>query len=704
MKKFVRSPGFYVLVALVVLLSMGAVVNRRADVQKLSSQEFYAYVSEGRVVREPAPLVLDRSDAVTGRFWNAAPPQQVAGDNGLSPEVVKRLKNFEKLTTPFRVTYASADDEKIIGALRAGGVPYKVNKEEQGIWVALLFNFLPILLMIGLFMWIINSTQGGGSRIMQFGKARTKTVSKDQPKTTFGDVAGCDEAIEELREIKEFLENPAKFAAIGAKIPKGVLLYGPPGTGKTLLAKAVAGEAGVPFLSISGSDFVEMFVGVGASRVRDLFEQAKANAPSIVFVDEIDAVGRQRGAGLGGGHDEREQTLNQLLVEMDGFDTRSGVIMIAATNRPDILDPALLRPGRFDRQIMVDRPDLEGRRGIFAVHSKGKPLAPDIDLDVLARSTPGFTGADIANLLNEAALIAARRNKQVISQSEMEAATDRVIAGPEKKSRVMPEKELWVTAYHEGGHALVGHVLDNCDPIHKVTIIPRGRALGLTIALHTEDKYTQTRSALRDQLAMLLGGRSAEEIVFDEITTGAANDIERASGIARSMVTEFGMSDLLGPQQLGEKNGEVFMGRDFGRTPNYSSEVAAQIDEEVRKFIDSAHATAYEILFTHRDVLDKFAAALMERETLDRKDVEELFKDLPSWTKPADHAQLPKIDRGPTLIPRPIDEVELVGVRRNALTKARKKLGDAIKGSEDDTSGPSGGVPAGVPKHPRPAT
>jgi cell division protease FtsH len=701
MKKFVRSPGFYVLVALVVLLSMGAVVNRNGDTEKLTSQEFYSLIKQGRVVREPAPLILDRSDAVSGRFWNGAPPEELAGDKGLDPSVVKRFKDFDRLTTPFRVTYASADDEKIIEALQASSVPYKVDKEGQSIWVAVLFNFLPILLMIGLFMWIINSTQGGGSRIMQFGKARTKTISKDQPKTTFADVAGADEAIEELREIKEFLENPAKFAAIGAKIPKGVLLYGPPGTGKTLLAKAVAGEAGVPFLSISGSDFVEMFVGVGASRVRDLFEQAKANAPSIVFVDEIDAVGRQRGAGLGGGHDEREQTLNQMLVEMDGFDTRAGVIMIAATNRPDILDPALLRPGRFDRQIMVDRPDLDGRRGIFAVHSKGKPLGNDIDLDVLARSTPGFTGADIANLLNEAALIAARRNKQVIGQAEMEAATDRVIAGPEKKSRVMPEKELWVTAYHEGGHALVGHVLDNCDPIHKVTIIPRGRALGLTISLPTEDKYTQTRSALRDQLAMLLGGRTAEEIVFDEITTGAANDIERATGIARSMVTEFGMSDLLGPQQLGEKNGEVFMGRDFGRTPNYSPEVAGQIDDEVRKFIDAAHATAYEILFTHRDVLDRFAAALMERETLDKKDIDELFKDLPNWTKPADHAVLPKIDRGSTPVPVPISDGELVGARRSALSKVRKKLGDAIKGSEDD---PTGGSPAALPQRPRPAT
>jgi cell division protease FtsH len=701
MKKFARSPGFYVLVALVVLLSMGAVVNRRSDVEKLSSQEFYALVASGKIVREPAPVVQDRSDLVTGRYWKAGVPKELSGDKALDRDEVKLVKDFEKKTVPFKVTYAKADDEKIVEALKAKNVPYNVNKEDQSVWVSLLFNFLPILLMIGLFMWIINSTQGGGSRIMQFGKARTKTIAKDQPKTMFSDVAGCDEAIEELSEIKEFLENPAKFAAIGAKIPKGVLLYGPPGTGKTLLAKAVAGEAGVPFLSISGSDFVEMFVGVGASRVRDLFEQAKANAPSIVFVDEIDAVGRQRGAGMGGGHDEREQTLNQMLVEMDGFDTRSGVIMIAATNRPDILDPALLRPGRFDRQIMVDRPDLDGRRGIFAVHAKGKPLGPDIDLDVLARSTPGFTGADIANLLNEAALIAARRNKTVISQSEMEAATDRVIAGPEKKSRVMPEKELWVTAYHEGGHALVGHVLDNCDPIHKVTIIPRGRALGLTIALPTEDKYTQTRSALRDQLAMLLGGRTAEEIIFNEITTGASNDIERATGIARSMVTEFGMSEVLGPQQLGEKNGEVFMGRDFGRTPNYSAEVAGQIDNEVRKFIDTAHATAYEIITTHRDVLDKFAKSLMEKETLDRKDIEELFGDLPKWTKPADQAKLPEIDRGPTPIPVPVDERELVGARRSALAKVRQKLGNAIKGDDDL---PSSGLPISVNPRPRPAT
>ncbi len=699
MKKFVRSPGFFVLVALAVLLVMAGTMNRGSKPKQLHPAEFYQAIELKAILKDPPPRINDRSETVSGKFHPLVEVPVTSGE-GASKKTTTELRP-SKAVEKFSVTYAKADSEQIITALRNGNLPYEVNKERQSMWLSLLANVLPLLIFVGLFFWLINSTQGGGSRIMQFGKARTKTVSKDAPKTTFADVAGCDEAIEELHEIKEFLENPAKFAAIGAKIPKGVLLYGPPGTGKTLLARAVAGEAGVPFLSISGSDFVEMFVGVGASRVRDLFEQAKANAPSIVFVDEIDAVGRQRGAGLGGGHDEREQTLNQMLVEMDGFDSRSGVIMIAATNRPDILDPALLRPGRFDRQIMVDRPDLDGRRGIFRVHSKGKPLAPDVDLDVMARSTPGFTGADIANLLNEAALITARRNKSIIGNLELEAAVDRVLAGPEKKSRVMPEKELWVTAYHEGGHALVGHVLANCDPIHKVTIIPRGRALGLTIALPTEDKYNHTRSALRDQLAMLLGGRTAEELVFSEITTGASNDIERASGIARAMVTEYGMSEVLGPQQLGEKNGEVFMGRDFGRTPNYSPDVASVIDAEVRKFIDTAHATAHEIIVTHRGVLDAFAKALMERETLDRADIDELFKDLPTWTKPADEAKLPEIDRTLPPLVIPIDDRELVSVRSTGLRKVRQKLGNAIKGKSDDD--PSSGLPSGIPVRPRPA-
>jgi cell division protease FtsH len=471
--------------------------------------------------------------------------------------------------------------------------------------------------------------QGGGNRVMQFGKARAKVVSKDQPKVTFADVAGADEAVEELQEIKEFLEAPAKFQAMGAKIPKGVLLFGPPGTGKTLLARAVAGEAGVPFFSISGSDFVEMFVGVGASRVRDLFEQAKANAPAIIFVDEIDAVGRHRGAGLGGGHDEREQTLNQLLVEMDGFDTRAGVILIAATNRPDILDPALLRPGRFDRQIVVDRPDLEGRRAILNVHAKGKPLAKGVDIDVLARRTPGFTGADLANLMNEAALLAARRGFKEIGMPQLEEAIDRVIAGPERKSRLISDKEKRVIAYHEGGHALVGHALPNADPIHKVSIIARGRALGWTLALPTEDKYLVSRSQLRDELAMLMGGRTAEELIFQDPTTGAQNDIERATQIARSMVTEYGMSDEIGPQQLGQKNGEVFLGRDLGHQPNYSDEVAARIDAEVRKLIEEGHREATEILTLHRATLDRLADALVEKETLDTDEVMAILQDVP---------------------------------------------------------------------------
>ena len=431
---------------------------------------------------------------------------------------------------------------------------------------------------------------------MQFGRSKHKTVAKDQPKTTFGDVAGVDEAIEELQEVKDYLQNPSKFQAMGAKIPRGVLLFGPPGTGKTLLARAVAGEAGVPFFSISGSDFVEMFVGVGAARVRDLFEQAKATAPAIVFIDEIDAVGRQRGAGLGGGHDEREQTLNQLLVEMDGFDQRSTVILMAATNRPDILDPALLRPGRFDRQVVIDRPDLEGRKAILRVHARGKPFDETVDLAVLARRTPGFTGADLANAINEAALLAARRNKKAISMKEIEEAVDRVMAGPERKSRVMDEEERRLIAYHEGGHAMVAHVLPNTDEVHKITVIPRGRALGYTLTLPEQDKFLMTREQLRDELAMLMGGRVAEEIVAGDVTTGAGNDIERATKIARQMVTEYGMSDSIGPRTLGQKQGEVFLGRDWGSTPDYSDAVAFEIDLEVRELIDEAHDVALDIL------------------------------------------------------------------------------------------------------------
>jgi cell division protease FtsH len=496
--------------------------------------------------------------------------------------------------------------------------------KSSGFWT-LIFSYLPFLIIFLLFMVFLNQMQGGGSRVMNFGKSKAKLITKDTPKTTFADVAGADEAIEELQEIKEFLQSPGKFQAIGAKIPKGVLLYGPPGTGKTLLARAVAGEAGVPFYSISGSDFVEMFVGVGASRVRDLFEQAKANAPAIVFVDEIDAVGRHRGAGFGGGHDEREQTLNQLLVELDGFDTKGGVIVIAATNRPDILDPALLRPGRFDRQIVVAQPDLAGRKGILRVHARGKPFAPDVDLDVIARRTPGFTGADLANVINEGALLTARANQTQIQMASLEEAIDRVTAGPKRKSVLLSEKERKIIAYHEGGHALVGHALPHADPVHKITIIPRGRALGYTAAAPAEDKFLVSRAEMMDQLAMLLGGRAAEELVFHEPTTGAANDIEKASSVARGMVTEYGMSERLGARKFGTGDGEPFLGREMSHSRDYSEEIASAIDDEVRRLIESAHDEAWDILVQYRDVLDNLVLQLLEHETLSRDQVLQIF-------------------------------------------------------------------------------
>ncbi len=504
--------------------------------------------------------------------------------------------------------------------------------------VSLLINFLPFVLIAFFLFFIFNQMQGGGSRVMQFGKSKAKLISKDTPKTTFKDVAGADEAVEELHEIKEFLENPAKFQAIGAKIPKGVLLYGPPGTGKTLLARAVAGEAGVPFYSISGSDFVEMFVGVGASRVRDLFEQAKANAPAIVFVDEIDAVGRHRGAGMGGGHDEREQTLNQLLVEMDGFDVKGGVILIAATNRPDILDPALLRPGRFDRQIAVDRPDLAGRNKILEVHAKGKPMAEDIDLKSFARRTPGFTGADLANVLNEAALLTARNDKKLIDAAALDEAIDRVVAGPQKRTRIMSDMEKKITAYHEGGHALVAAALPNSDPVHKITILSRGRALGYTMVLPEEDKYSTTRNEMLDQLAYMLGGRAAEEIVFHDPTTGASNDIEKATNVARAMVTQYGMTERIGAIKLGSAAAEPFLGRDMGHQRDYSEEVAGVVDEEVKRFIETAHDEAWAILVDNRDILDDLVLELLEKETLDRAQVAAVFTNIrrrparPAWT------------------------------------------------------------------------
>ena len=471
----------------------------------------------------------------------------------------------------------------------------------------------------------MNQVQGGGSKVMSFGKSRAKRMAPDSPKITFKDVAGVDEAVEELQEIKEFLENPKKFQALGARIPKGVLLYGPPGTGKTLLARSVAGEAGVPFFSISGSDFVEMFVGVGASRVRDLFEQAKQASPCIIFMDEIDAVGRHRGAGLGGGHDEREQTLNQLLVEMDGFEMKDNIILIAATNRPDILDPALLRPGRFDRQIVVDRPDRNGRKKILEVHTKGKPIDTTIDLDTLAAGTPGFTGADLANLVNEAALLAARRGKKTIGEHELEEGIMRVIAGPEKKTRLLSEHERNVTAYHEMGHALVGHYLPNCDPVHKISIISRGAALGYTISLPAEDKFLTTKSALMDQMAMTLGGRAAEELVFNEVTTGAANDLEKVTSSAKHMIMRYGMSEKLGPRVLGRNHDMPFLGRDMGAEPDYSEEIAREIDDEIRRVIEEAHERARKVLREHMDELHQISELLIERETIDKDQFERLL-------------------------------------------------------------------------------
>jgi cell division protease FtsH len=523
-------------------------------------------------------------------------------------------------------------------------VPFTTDIQKSSVWVTLLGTIAPILLMVVFFIFLMNQMQGGGSKVMSFGKSRAKRMAVDQPKITFKDVAGVDEAVEELEEIKDFLENPKRFQALGARIPKGVLLFGPPGTGKTLLARAVAGEAGVPFFSISGSDFVEMFVGVGASRVRDLFEQAKQNQPCIIFIDEIDAVGRHRGAGMGGGHDEREQTLNQLLVEMDGFEANESIIIMAATNRPDILDPALLRPGRFDRQIVVDRPDREGRRAILAVHAKGKPLAPGVILDTLAAQTPGFTGADLASLVNEAALLTARKRKRVIEMEELEEAVLRVIAGPEKKSRLLSEEEKLITAYHETGHALVAHYLPNADPVHKISIISRGQALGYTITLPTEDKFMVKKKEILDKLSHMLAGRVAEEIRFDDITTGASNDLQRATETARRMITQYGMSENLGPLTFGHDPGQPFLGRDYGMGQEYSDETAEKIDIEIRRVVDEAYETAKAVLTAHREELDKISLLLIDKETIDKEQFEALVggEDPEEVFKAADEAKASK--------------------------------------------------------------
>jgi len=517
----------------------------------------------------------------------------------------------------YQTAYPDNTEPQMVKTLEQNQVGIDVRGKGGGGWITVLTYVLPFVIFLLFWLFIINQMQGGGSKVRSFGKSRAKRMSVDSPKITFRDVAGVDEAVEELHEIKEFLENPKKFQALGARIPKGVLLYGPPGTGKTLLARAVAGEAGVPFFSISGSDFVEMFVGVGASRVRDLFEQAKQNSPCIIFMDEIDAVGRHRGAGLGGGHDEREQTLNQLLVEMDGFEMKDNIILIAATNRPDILDPALLRPGRFDRQIVVDRPDRKGRIRILEVHTRGKPLAKVVELDNLAAQTPGFTGADLANLVNEAALLAARNGAREISGVHLEEGIMRVVAGPEKKTRVMSEKERRITAFHEMGHAIVGHFLENTDPVHKVSVISRGQALGYTISLPTEDKFLTTRAELKDTMAMTLGGRAAEEIVFGEVTTGASNDLEKVTATAKQMVMRFGMSEKLGPRVFGHDHGQPFLGREFSAEPDYSDDVAREIDAEIRRIVEEAHQVARDILASHRADLDTTAEVLLKRETLE---------------------------------------------------------------------------------------
>ena len=630
-KRFLRGPLFWILLAVLLVLVGSSLVSGIGGPERIDTSQAVADIQSDRV---ESAVITDGDQVLelTLKDGTVVTSQYVTGQG---VELQRLLQ--EKATA---------------GQLPGG---YNVIVPQDNILLSLLFTLLPFALLILLLFFFMSQMQGGG-RIMNFGKSKAKAVSKDMPKTTFADVAGADEAVEELEEIKEFLSEPAKFQAVGAKIPKGVLLYGPPGTGKTLLARAVAGEAGVPFFSISGSDFVEMFVGVGASRVRDLFEQAKANAPAIIFIDEIDAVGRHRGAGLGGGHDEREQTLNQMLVEMDGFDVSSGVILIAATNRPDILDPALLRPGRFDRQIAVDRPDLEGRYAILQVHARGKPIAEGVDLRAVARRTPGFTGADLANVLNEAALLTARMGGQLIDDDALDEAIDRVIAGPQKRTRVMDDQEKMITAYHEGGHALVAAALPGNDPVHKITIMPRGRALGYTMVLPDQEKYSTTRSQMLNQLAYMLGGRAAEELIFHDPTTGASNDIEKATALARAMVTQYGMTERLGAIRYGQEQGEVFLGRDMGHARDYSEEVAAAIDEEVRSLIETAHQEAYDLLVMNRDVLDRLVLELLEKETLDKAEVEAVFTDLrlrsprAAWTG----SSLRKPDeRGPIVVPAP---------------------------------------------------
>lgn len=593
MNKFFKNVLFYLLIIMVIIWMFDLYGEKNSKPADISYTSFMQHVQQDEI------------------------KQVTIVDNVISG----KLKDGKEFST------VAPNDSKLVEKLEAKKVDIKAELPPQPPWwMSILSSILPMLIIVGLWFMLMNQGGAGGGKVMNFGKSRARRYDEEKRKITFKDVAGAEEAKQELEEVVEFLKHPQKYNDLGAKIPKGVLLYGPPGTGKTLLAKAVAGEAGVPFFSISGSDFVEMFVGVGASRVRDLFDQAKKSAPCIVFIDEIDAVGRQRGAGLGGGHDEREQTLNQLLVEMDGFSANEGIIMIAATNRPDILDPALLRPGRFDRQIVVDRPDIKGRTEILKVHVKGKPIGQDVNLDVIAQRTPGFTGADLSNLVNEAALLTARKDKKAINMPEMEEAAERVIMGPERKSRVISDKEKRLTAYHEGGHTIVGMLLEHTDPVHKVTIIPRGRAGGYTLSLPKEDKYYATRSEMLDELKVLLGGRVAEALVLKEISSGASNDLQRATQLARQMICEYGMSENIGPVTFGHRQDQVFLGRDIARDKDYSEEVAAEIDKEVRSFMEDAYAATEKLLSDNIDKLHVIAKALMEKETLEEEEINQLVK------------------------------------------------------------------------------
>ena len=601
-KKILRGPLFWIIAALIAVSVFGQISTSGEEFKKVETSLILNEISLNNV---ESALVIDKEQKV---------------------QVVLKDGEFVEGSNKLEASYVAGQEALIVELLTSNppSANWDIKVPTQSFFVSLILSILPILLII--FLLLLFMGGGQGSRVLSFGRSRAKLQNKEMPTNTFIDVAGADEAVAELREIKDFLASPEKYKAIGAKIPKGVLLYGPPGTGKTLLARAVAGEAKVPFYSISGSEFVEMFVGVGASRVRDLFAQAKQNAPAIVFVDEIDAVGRQRGAGLGGGNDEREQTLNQLLVEMDGFEANGQVILIAATNRPDVLDPALLRPGRFDRQISVDRPDLKGRAAILAVHAKNKPVAKDVDLPSFAKRTPGFTGADLANVLNEAALLAARQERKAIKNSDIDEAIDRVMAGPQKVSRLMTEEERRITAYHEGGHALVAHALPHTDPVHKVTIMPRGRALGYTMVLPDEDRYAVTRNQMLDQLAYTMGGRAAEELIFHDPTTGASNDIEKATNLARAMVTQYGMTQRLGAIKLGISDSQPFLGRDYGHQRDYSENVAAIVDSEIREMIENAHQEAFDILVANRETLDRMVEELLENETLNKEEIERIFK------------------------------------------------------------------------------